>query len=276
MAEQRDRYDRIAEGYAAWWAPIHRQGTLGVLEVVEADVAAGARAILDVGTGTGTLALGAVERWPAVRVTGVDASDGMLALAERARDGLPAPAARRLALRQSFADALPFDDGAFDVVVSAFVYQLVPSRPRALREARRVLRPGGRLAYATWLAGGEPFAADDAFDDALEAVGIGAREPFDHAGDVPSPGAAVAQLRRAGFADATATTGRLEHAFTPEGFLAFLARFDEEDLFATLEPERRRALETQLLARLRALPPEGLRMVLPIVYVTGRRPAGRR
>ena len=50
-----------------------------------------------------------------------------------------------------------------------------------------------------------------------------------------------------------------------------LASFDEEDRFAALDAELRAALERELLARLRALPPDGLRLALPIVYATGRR-----
>ena len=65
----------------------------------------------------------------------------------------------------------------------------------------------------------------------------------------------------------------MDHRYTPEGFLGFLARFDDEELFATLEPAARAALEADLLARLRALPPDGLRMRLPIAIVTGRRSA---
>ena len=63
----------------------------------------------------------------------------------------------------------------------------------------------------------------------------------------------------------------MDHRFTPEGYLAFVACFDDEELFATLEPAARVALEADLLARLRALPPDGLRMRLPIAVVTGRR-----
>ena len=81
----------------------------------------------------------------------------------------------------------------------------------------------------------------------------------------------MAQLRRAGFRGVTARTDRLEHSFTPEGFVGFITRFDDEDLFATMEPAGRAALEADLLRRLRALPPEGLRLVLPIVYASGRR-----
>lgn len=268
---QDSRYDRIAEGYARWWAPIHRPATLALLEEVARDLDAGPAAMIDVGCGTGALAAAAVVRWAHVRVDGVDASEGMLAIACRTLETLGADAQARVRLRRADAEALPFDDGAFDLALSAFVLQLVPSRFRALREMRRVLRPGGRLAYVTWLRGGAPFAADAAYHDALVAAGL---EPRSDAGDhdeVASPAAAVAQLRRAGLADARAWATEVTHAFTPESFLAFLVRFDDEDLFEGLEPGARAALEEDLLRRLQALPTGGLRMRLPIVYASASR-----
>lgn len=274
MTVQEARYDRIAEGYATWWSPVHRGATLRLLDEIETEIAGGARHVLDVGCGTGVLAAAAVTRWPEVTVHGVDASTGMLQVAERERAGLAPAAADRVSLQQGYADQLPFEDARFDVAVSAFVLQLVPSRARALREARRVLRPGGCLAYVTWLSGGPPFPADAAFDGALAAAGL---EPLDRSGgggDLASPGAAVAQLRRAGFAGAQARPDLLVHEFTPESYLAFLTRFDEEDLFATLEPDVRAGLEADLLDRLHALPADGLRLTLPIVYATGRRARG--
>jgi SAM-dependent methyltransferase len=271
MTVQGARYDRIAEGYATWWSPVHRAATLGLLDEIDADAAGGARRIVDVGCGTGALAVAAAARWPGITVDGVDASAGMLRIAERERGRLDPSAAQRVRLAQGYADRLPFEDATFDAAVSAFVLQLVPSRFRALREARRVLRPGGTIAFVTWLAGGSPFAADTAFDDALDAAGL---EPRDHGGggdDLASPAAAVAQLRRAGFAQARARADVLVHEFTPEDYLAFLARFDEEDLFATLDPGVRAGLEADLLRRLQDLPREGLRLQLPIVYAAGRR-----
>lgn len=264
------RYDRIAEGYARWWAPVHRPATLALLDEIEPAVTDGATRILDVGCGTGALAAAAVERWPGARVTGVDASAAMLAVASRELGDLDGTTRDRVSLVQATADRLPFADGDFDIVLTAFVLQLVPSRYRALREARRVLAPGGTLAHAAWLAGGS-FPADDAYADALIAAGL---EPRDGAGahDEPrSPAEAAAQLRRAGFSRVSARRDEVDHRFAPEGFLAFLARFDDEELFATLEPAARAALEADLLARLRALPPDGLRMRLPIVVATGRR-----
>ena len=198
------------------------------------------------------------------------------------RSGFRAQDRRRIRHRQALADELPFDDGTFDIALSAFVLQLVPSRYRALREMRRVLRPGGRLAYVTWLRGGERFRPDDAYDDARQAVGLESRWDDDDDGDaddaadpgnddVPSPEAAVAQLRRAGFAGASARASMLVHPFTPDGYLGFLARFDDEDEFSSLPADQRTALEHQVLERLRALPAESLVMRMPIVYATGIR-----
>src|SRR3954454_9471021 len=86
VTDQEARYDRIAEGYAAWWSPVHCPGTLGLLDEVDADVSAGARRLLDVGCGTGAMAVDAVRRWPSVTLDGVDASAGMLEIAEREAD----------------------------------------------------------------------------------------------------------------------------------------------------------------------------------------------
>ncbi len=286
VTDQEARYDRIAEGYAAWWSPVHRPGTLGLLDEVAADVAAGAGRVLDVGCGTGAMAVDALRRWPAVAVDGVDASSGMLEIARRIAATLEPGDAARLRYAQALADRLPFEDGTFDLVLSAFVLQLVPSRFRALREMRRVLRPGGRVAYVTWLRGGERFAGDDAYDEARRDVGLEPRweddeDDVDAAADdvdddpgnddVPSPTAAVAQLRRAGFSGARARADELVHRFTPDAYVGFVTRFDDEDEFATMAAEQREALEHRLLERLHAMRPEDLVMRLPIVYASGVR-----
>jgi SAM-dependent methyltransferase len=272
MADQEARYDRIAEGYATWWSPVHRPATLRLLDEIEADVVAGADHLLDVGCGTGALAAAAVTRWPDVVVDAVDASAGMLEVAGRTRSALPARDRTRIRLHHAHADRLGLPERSVDIVVTAFVLQLVPSPFQALREARRVLRPGGRLACVTWLRAREPFAGDDGFDDALEALGLPARDPGIVGRDEPaSPADVIARLRRAGYADAAARSDVLVHEFTPEGFLEFLVRFDEEDLFASLTPAVREQLRRVTLDRLRALPPRELRLELPIAYATARR-----
>lgn len=277
MTEEEAAYDAIAEGYAEWWSPVHRPGTLALLDEIGPDVAAGARRILDVGCGTGAMAIEAVGRWPSVEVDGIDASAGMLAIATRDAGRLDGDRRSRLRFTRALADRLPFEDGTFDIAASAFVLQLVPSRYRALREMRRVVRPGGRIAYVTWLRGGERFAADEAYDEARADVGLESRWPEDGEewddghDDVPSPAAAVAQLRRAGLADARARAGMLVHPFTPESYLGFVSRFDDETEFAELDPVRRAALEHRTLERLRSLPGDALVMRLRIVYATATR-----
>ena len=238
---------------------------------MERDVAAGARTLIDVGCGTGALVAEAAGRWPGVAVDGVDVSAGMLAIAERTGRALPAADRARIRFSQAPADRLPYPDASFDVALTSFVLQLVPSRHRALREIRRVLRPAGRLALVTWLRGGEPLIADRVYDEALVAAGLEPREPGGGHDDLDSPAEAVAVLRRAGFAEVTARGETLVHAFTPESFLGFIARFDDADQFDALDDADRARLEADVLARLRALPSDGLRLVAPIVYATGRR-----
>ena len=269
MTGQESRYDRIAEGYATYWSPVHRPSTLRLLDVVAEDAGTGHRRILEVGCGTAAMAVEATRRWPDVEVAATDISAGMLAVAARtvAEAGT---AGKRVRLVQAPADRLPFADATQDIALAAFVLQLVPSRPRALREMRRVLRPGGRLAYVGWLAGDLPLAADEAWEAALDAAGVERESPGGH-DDLASPEAAVAQLRAAGLSRITTQADVLVHQFTPEGYAAFVTRFDDGDLVAGLAPDTRDRLAADLLERLRRLPPEGLRLELPIAYASGVR-----
>jgi arsenite methyltransferase len=94
--------------------------------------------VLDIGSGPGFLAEEMAEEvGPEGRVHGIDASESMLAVARR-RD-TPVEYALGDAL------ALPFDAESFDAAVATQVYEYVEDMPAALAEARRVLRPRGRL-----------------------------------------------------------------------------------------------------------------------------------
>jgi SAM-dependent methyltransferase len=102
--------------------------------------------VLDIGSGSGTDALIAA---------GLVGSDGQvicLDLTEAMRDKLRANAAAagaaNLEVLAGNAEAIPLPDGSVDVVTSNGVLNLVPDKPRAVREVTRVLRPGGRLQLA--------------------------------------------------------------------------------------------------------------------------------
>jgi len=108
-----------------------------------ADVRAGER-VLDVACGNGNAALAAARRF--ARVTGIDYVPALL---ERARARASAEGLD-LELREADAEALPFPDGAFDVVLSTFGVMFTPDQARAARELLRVCRRRGRLALACW------------------------------------------------------------------------------------------------------------------------------
>jgi len=271
VTDQGERYDRMAAGYARWWAPVLAPAVAELLDDLEPHIDGLVR-LVDIGTGTGQLALGALRRWPRLSVVGVDASAEMCAAADAEADRLLDGASRsRFRSEVAVADALPFADGGFDAALSSFVFQLVPRRARALREARRVLRPGGILSYVTWLEDDRVFMPDVTFDDVLEDIGIGAREGDGRSGDLPSVERSIAELRRAGFAAVSARDGGVEHHFTVDGYIAFLTEFDEETLFADLDPDVRERLVATLRARLARLSPDEMTMRFPIVFATGRR-----
>jgi ubiquinone/menaquinone biosynthesis C-methylase UbiE len=271
MTETAERYDRIAEGYAQWWAPVLAPAVERLLDRSERWVGGGAVRVLDIGTGTGQLAFGALARWAHITVTGVDASAGMRAMADAIADRTLGSERSRFRSEVALADGLPFPDGSFDLALSSFVFQLVPNRARALREARRVLRPGGTLAYVSWLVDDRAFAPDILFDAVLDELDIPAREFDGRSGDLPSVERAAGELRRAGFADVMAEGDQLEYPFTPEGYLAFLSEFDEQSLFDELEPELRDRLFAMMRDRLAGLSPDEMTMRFPILYAAGQR-----
>jgi SAM-dependent methyltransferase len=115
------------------WAP----------RVADAARLAAGQKVLDVACGTGVLAREAARRvQPGGTVTGLDRNEGMLAVARRK--------APDINWRLGRAEALPFEDGAIDAVLSQFGLMFFEDRSAASREMWRVLRPGGWLAIAVW------------------------------------------------------------------------------------------------------------------------------
>jgi len=281
MSTMLRRYDRHAGRYHRHWAPVLAPTARRLLELADGtahDPTPPGR-VLDIGTGTGVLAIECARRWPGTRIDAVDGSTGMLDVARGAAETSLAPdALGRVAFAAAVAERLPFDDATFDLAVSSFVLQLVPDRLRALREAHRVVRPGGRLAYVTWVADDTPFAPDEPVDRALDEAGLldaddgGLQPEEDRSGDVVSAAAAAAQMRRAGFRRVWAREAVLEHRWTAAGFLRFVEEYDQPDLFEEMDRATRRAVRQRAATLLTELPSEAFVWRTPVVYVIGTRP----
>lgn len=127
----------------AWWMTRGRERAFRERLVELAGIEPG-EAVLDIGCGTGSLALAAKQRVGARgEVYGIDASPEMIARARRKAT----KAGSTVAFETGVAETLPFPDARFDVVLSTLMLHHLPRpvREQCVREARRVLRQGGRL-----------------------------------------------------------------------------------------------------------------------------------
>jgi SAM-dependent methyltransferase len=104
--------------------------------------------VLDVAAGNGNISLAAARRWCMATST-----DYVPALLERGRQRA---AAERLKIefQEADAEALPFQDGAFDAVVSTFGVMFTPDQEQAASEMMRVCRRGGKIGLANWTPDG--------------------------------------------------------------------------------------------------------------------------
>jgi ubiquinone/menaquinone biosynthesis C-methylase UbiE len=113
-------------------------------ELCEAlDVRAGQK-VLDVAAGNGNISLAAARRW-----CDVVSTDYVPALLERGRERAAAEQLE-ITFREADAEALPFADASFDVVVSTFGVMFTPDQDRAAGELVRVCRHGGKIGLANW------------------------------------------------------------------------------------------------------------------------------
>jgi len=189
------RWERAASVYAASFGVATRQFCEALLDA--AGVGADTE-VLDLACGPGVVAGRAAARGAVV--CGLDFSAAMLAEA-RATHPL-------VQFVHGDAEAVPLPDASVDAVVSNFGLHHVPRPALALAEVRRVLRPGGRLAFTFWGGRAENVAWKLVFDSVQRCGDLAAS-------DAPAPGggfgttqACLDALAAAGFAD---VGGRLEH-----------------------------------------------------------------
>ncbi len=204
-------------------------------------VAPGAR-VLDIACGTGVVTrIAAAAAGPSGAVTGVDLGEPML---EVARAQQPPENAAPITYLQGSADALPVQDDSFDVATCHHGLQFFPERVDALRDARRALKPGGRLAVGCWQSGVGMQILDDALERHIsqEAADM-MRSPFS---------VSVEELRRlleeAGFDDVQTSTPTLMTTFSAHEDFGprALAAGPIQPLFAAASDEARETLRKQV------------------------------
>jgi SAM-dependent methyltransferase len=186
-------WDHYFEWYSAAFAPL-------MAWCADAIAAAPGMRVLDVAAGSGQPSLTIAPRvQPGGTILGIDFSPEMVAVAERrARQA----GATNVSFRTMDAEQLELADASFDAVTCACGLIFFPDAHRALREMRRVLKPGGRVAIGVW---------DEPSKSPFVTVGGGAVSQF-HAPTPPNPNSPGAfrfakrdvlegTLRGAGFGD---------------------------------------------------------------------------
>lgn len=101
--------------------------------------------VLDVGTGTGVVAVTAARA--GARVSALDLTPELLV---EARENARIAGHPEITWQEGDAETLPYPDASFDVVVSQFGHMFAPRPEVVVAEMRRVLKPSGRVAFATW------------------------------------------------------------------------------------------------------------------------------
>lgn len=131
------------EGWALF-APLEAVTTIPAARLVRHAVVRAGQRVLDVGCGTGVAAITAARQ--GAKVSALDLSPVLIEHGRRHA----ALAQFEIDFREGDVEALPFDDGAFDVVLSQFGHMFAPRPDVAVAQMLRVLKPGGTIAFSTW------------------------------------------------------------------------------------------------------------------------------
>jgi len=251
------RYDADAAAYERLWAPILRPFGRALLEALPL---AGARRILDLGAGTGTLLPLIRAMAPEATVIAADGSRGMLMRAPAAFPRMVGDACR-----------LGLATESMDVAILAFMLFHLPDPPRALAEARRVLRPGGAIGTITW-DGPPTFAAHLAWNQELDAHGATPAptdgDPTDHR-PVDSEAKVAGLLAGAGFARIRTWSVPFAHRFGREELLEKLTSMGTSALrLASLPPKERDSFLASARPRLHAMTGEDLVDRATLIHAT--------
>ena len=241
-------FSATAAGYAATMVPSLRPVAI---EVVRRAALRPDDDVLDIGTGTGTAA--AMARGDGRRVVGLDAAEGMLAIARAEVDGVTF-------VNGDFAD-LPFDDASFDAVVSVHALLFADDEIAALREWRRVTRSGGRLSLS--VPGPGDVTPQALYRSVYTEHGLEVGSAY------PSSDALADRARRAGWSDAAVEADGTTAIRLPDeaAFRTWYRIGPRGGATAHFTPEQHRSLCDAMLALTPREPDGGFRIPFGTLYL---------
>lgn len=143
-----DRFTEFKNRQREMWSSFAPTATLTTPVAAHLVEFAGVRSgekLLDIACGTGVVAITAARR--GATVFGLDLTPELL---RHARENETIARCGKVEWTEGDAERLPYPDESFDVVLSQFGHMFAPRPEMALSEMRRVLKPGGRVAFATW------------------------------------------------------------------------------------------------------------------------------
>ena len=266
---------QTADAWQRHYAELKDQFAPITATLVEAAALTPGLQVLDLASGTGEPSLSIAKRVaPGGSVVATDLNPSMLSALRANAEGA---GVSNIQTEPCDAHELPFPDGTFDRVTSRFGVMFFVETPRALAEAKRVLKPGGRLTFAVW---GQPIPGSYFGSVALPFI---KRLPEPPDADAPGPmrfaepGKLASIYRQAGFQQVEESSHVLDTPFhgTPRQL------FDEmvdlavpfQRVLATLPDEVKSEAEGEVFANLHSLESDGaIRVTAPIVIVSGTAP----
>jgi SAM-dependent methyltransferase len=232
-----------ADAYDDAWSPALLPPAEAVVRRLDLEHA---HLVLDVGAGTGALTRALRAAAPQATIVSIDPAAEMLHYAKRYRHVVPVLAD---------AAALPIRDGTADAVLLAYMLFMLPEPADGLREAARVLGPGGRVGTVTW-ASEEPSLAAKTWDATLAELGVAPVPAHSNHAGLDTAGAVASLLHDATLVPDDVWHETIASTFEPDEFWRLRTTHGSNGVrLARLDPTRRDVVLNELRNRLSLLGP---------------------